>query len=82
MKHGTLTKLAKAAGITPQTVWQIKEETRPSWPTAKKLAAVTGAPAEVFLDGDKAQITAAIEAWEQSITDTTPNVTPGGAGGH
>ena len=65
MKHGTLTKLAEQASVTPQAIWQIKELiARPGWPTAKKLSAITGAPPETFLDGNKAEIIAAIEAWE------------------
>ena len=77
MKHGALTRLAQEVGKKPQTIWQIKEATaRPSWTTAKKLAAVTGADPAIFLDGSKGQIEAVITAWaENNLTaeDSTDN---------
>lgn len=57
----TQTKIAAKAGITQQMVSTILSgKARPSWKTAKKLAAVTSTSPELWLDGKPDDIRATI----------------------
>lgn len=66
MKHGDHKKIAQGARITGAHLSLILHaKARPSWPTAKRLAAATGTDPIVWLEGSPAEIRAAIEKAER-----------------
>lgn len=68
MKHGELSKIALKADLSRSFLCEIfKGKKSPSWPAAKRLAAVTDTDPVLWLEGTPEDIRAAIEAAEEAM---------------
>ncbi len=62
----TQTKLAKKVGVTQQFISKIlRGKSRPSWPTAKRLAEATGTDPVLWLEGTPEEIKQALSGYPE-----------------